>query len=326
MFWLGLKPRLMVTQPDMIKDVLVNKSDSIGKDDAFNPLSKLLFGQGLVGLQGHKWAVHRKIADQAFSMERVKKNRMMWKLEKEIRESVRRLIEKNDKQSDNSRNLLTLLMRVKGDNTEEGLGVKEVIDECKTFYFAGKETTSNLLTWALVLLAMHPEWQARTREEVFRVCKNNDPPNAENLNELKLVTMILYETMRLYPPVSTLIRQASKKVTLGSLDIPANTQFSVSVAVVHHDVEIWGPDANEFNPLRFSQPQKHWPSYFPFGLGPRNCVAQNLARVEAKIILAMIIQHFALAISPSYIHAPISAWTLEPQYGAQITFRRVVLG
>ncbi|PIM98200.1 hypothetical protein CDL12_29321 [Handroanthus impetiginosus] len=72
MFWVGLKPRLIFAEPDMIKEVLVSKSDIIGKGDTFNPLSMQLFGQGLVGLGGEKWALHRKIANLAFTMERVK--------------------------------------------------------------------------------------------------------------------------------------------------------------------------------------------------------------------------------------------------------------
>ncbi|KAL6212930.1 hypothetical protein ACLB2K_018145 [Fragaria x ananassa] len=90
-----------------------------------------------------------------------------------------------------------------------------------------------------------------------------------------------------------LMRQTSKKVKLGDIDIPAHTQLYLALTAVHHDNEIWGEDANEFNPSRFSEPRKHLASFFPFGLGPRICAGQNLALAEAKLVLATIIRHYS---------------------------------
>ena len=116
----------------------------------------------------------------------------MWRLEKETSESIRALIRANSKRRENSSSLLSLLMSSykNQDDQEEMLGEEEIIGEFKTFYFAGKETAANALSWALLLLALNPEWQDKAREEVVRICGNDKLPVAEDLNNLKIVSSL----------------------------------------------------------------------------------------------------------------------------------------
>uniref|UniRef100_A0A0E0HDK6 Cytochrome P450 n=1 Tax=Oryza nivara TaxID=4536 RepID=A0A0E0HDK6_ORYNI len=261
-----------------------------------------------------------------------KNNRRMREIDREVRKILLEIIGNKERAITNGENsndnMLGLLVESNTKQPELGMSTDDIIEECKLFYFAGMETTSVLLTWTLIVLSMHPEWQERAREEVLHHFGRTTTPDYDSLSRLKIVTMILYEVLRLYPPVVLLNRRTFKETNLGGIKFPADMNLILPILFIHHDPEIWGKDASEFNPGRFADgisnaSKYHDASFFPFGWGPRICIGQSFALLEAKMALSMILQRFSLELSPSYIHAPYIVLTLRPQHGAQIKLKRI---
>ncbi|XP_059304016.1 cytochrome P450 734A1-like [Lycium ferocissimum] len=421
--WFGPTARVTISDPALIRDIFVLKSDNFEKNES-PALVKKLEGDGLLSLKGEKWAHHRKIITPTFYIENLKlmipmmgkrmtemldkwskmsntsgkveievsemfstlaedvitrivfgnsyedgraifelqaqqmvyateayqkvfipgyrflptkKNRISWRLDKEVRKSLMKLIEERRKisthqlLSDECPNDLLEVM-IKATTSHEyrnssNITVNDIVEECKTIFFAGKHTTSNLLTWTTILLAMHPQWQELAREEVLRVCGARDIPSKDDLAKLKTLGMIINESVRLYPPAVAAIRRAKIDTQLGDFTLPQGTELLIPIIAIHHDPVLWGQDANEFNPARFSRgvahAAKHPMAFMPFGLGARRCVGQNLAVLQAKLAIAMILQRFAFDLSPSYQHAPTILMLLCPQHGAPIIFQKL---
>lgn len=141
--------------------------------------------------------------------------------------------------------------------------------------------------------------------------------------------MILNEVLRLYTPATWQERVASKDMKLGDFFVPEGVQIFIPTLLFHHDEEIWGSDAKEFKPERFSEgiskagKGNSSPAYFPFGWGPRICIGQNFSLVEAKITISLILKHFCFELSPSYSHSPVVRMLLQPQHGVHLILRKL---
>nr|CAB3473645.1 unnamed protein product [Digitaria exilis] len=141
------------------------------------------------------------------------------------------------------------------------------------------------------------------------------------------VTMVLYEVLRLYPPALFLNRRTHKQTELGGVMYPPDVMFVIPIMFIHRDPVFWGPDAGEFNPGRFAEGVSKACSdpgaFIPFSWGPRVCIGQNFALLEAKLGISMILQRFAFELSPAYVHAPYNILTLHPQHSVLVRVRRL---
>ncbi|KAK1389851.1 Cytochrome P450, E-class, group I [Heracleum sosnowskyi] len=251
------------------------------------------------------------------------------KLEQGIHDCISKMINKREREISGAMesmiggDFLGSLLEANHDkDVSKRILMQDMVDECKTFYFAGHETTTSLLGWTILLLSTNKHWQERARNEVVELFGQKNP-TSDGIARLKNMNMIIEESLRLYPPVPVIKRKVEKQVQLGNLMLPPHLELYISPLALHHDPQIWGEDVHLFKPERFAKgvanaTKNTAAAFLPFGFGPRTCVGLNFAIVEAKIALAMILQRYAFTLSPTYIHSPIQTFMVRPQHGVQI--------
>lgn len=195
-----------------------------------------------------------------------------------------------------------------------------IMDELITLFVAGHETTSNALTWTIYLLSLHSEIQFKLQEELDRVLEGRDAC-FEDLENLSYTEMVIKESMRLLPPAWTLnARQANQDIQVDQYRFPKDKIVFISPYANHRNPKYFA-EPEQFDPERFSaEREKSIPkhAYMPFGTGPRVCIGQSFAMMEAKLILASILNRFSVKPDPEQKFEPQAQITLSNKGGMHI--------
>jgi cytochrome P450 len=206
------------------------------------------------------------------------------------------------------------------DDERQSMSDNQVRDELVTLFAAGHETTSNALAWSWYLISQHPVVEAKLHQEIDAVL-NGRLPTLEDLPDLPYTEMVLKEAMRLYPPAWTLnTRQAVEDTIVSDYLVPKDRLIFVAPYVMHRRPEFF-PEPERFDPQRFTpENEKALPryAYIPFGAGPRVCIGNAFAMMEAHLILATIAQRFRLELDPEQEVEINPLITLSPKYGLKM--------
>ncbi|MEU5598337.1 cytochrome P450 [Streptomyces sp. NPDC020298] len=213
--------------------------------------------------------------------------------------------------------LLDRMLATAHPETGERLSPENVRYQVITFLVAGHETTSGALSFALYYLARHPEVAARARAEVDRVWGDTPEPGYDQVAKLRYVRRVLDESLRLWPTAPAFAREARQDTVLaGEHPMRRGAWTLVLLPMLHRDPEVWGPDAERFDPDRFDAKAARGraPHVFkPFGTGARACIGRQFALHEATLVLGLLLRRYDLRADPGYRLRVSERLTLMPE-------------
>lgn len=236
-----------------------------------------------------------------------------------LNEIVQQIVDQRRREPAVHNDLLSMMLHAVDEDDGSQMTDAQLADEARTFLLAGHETTAIALSWSFYVLATHPQIQQALGDELDRVLGDREP-TAADAAQLQLTERIVQETMRLYPPVFTIGREPIADFELGPYRIPAGTTIFTSQWVTHRDgrfhenPETFDPD--RWLPERVAARPKM--SYFPFGGGPRVCIGNTFAMLEATLLLATIARRFSVRLVPDQKIKFSPVLTLRPRYGIHV--------
>jgi cytochrome P450 len=245
----------------------------------------------------------------------------------EVDEVVHRIIAER-RQSDGQRHdLLSMLLSACDAETGQPLSDAELRNQTIALLLAGHETTANALAWTFYLVSQSSEIEEQLHAELVANLKGY-APTLEDVSRLRLLSQAFDESLRLYPPIWALERRVLADDSIASFRIPAGSTVVISPYVLHRHPGFWS-DPERFDPTRFTEAAStgHFPNaYLPFGAGPHQCIGNNFALLEARIILATLLQRFRVGLVPGQPVEPKPGITLRPRHGIVMTVAQVSEG
>jgi cytochrome P450 len=214
--------------------------------------------------------------------------------------------------------LLSMLLHAQDEDDGGRMTDRQLRDELMTLFMAGHETTANTLAWAWYFLARHPEAEARLHAEL-----SGRAPTHADLPRLTYTDAVITETLRVYPTVWVIGREAIEPCQVGGYEIRVGMTVYMSQWVVHRDARFFD-DPESFRPERWigglaGRLPRY--AYFPFGGGPRVCIGNAFAQMEAVLLLATIARRYRIELQPGAVVRPLATMTLRPDGGLPVILR-----
>jgi cytochrome P450 len=250
-------------------------------------------------------------------------NRRFWRALRELETVVYRIIADRRENRRDETDLLSMLLSARDEETGSGMTDRQLRDEVLTMLLAGHETTSLALSWTYYLLSQHPDVEQGIIDEVDMVVGDGRPSFA-HLDRLTRTRQAIEESLRLYPPAWGFSRQAVADDEIGGYHVPRGSLVFLIPFVVHRRPKLW-PDPCRFDPGRFApehEAARPRFAYIPFGGGPRGCIGNQFAMVEAQLIVAAVAQRYRLELVPDQDIRPEPLITLRPAPGVRAVLKR----
>nr|CAB3477689.1 unnamed protein product [Digitaria exilis] len=356
--WFGPIPNVTIANPALVKDLLSNKFGHFEKPQL--PALTKLISDGLTSHEGEKWVKHRRILNPAFHLEKLKL--MLPAFSACCQDLIDKWSQSLGSDGSCELDVWPELQALTGDVISrtafgssylEGRRIFELQSEQAERFVAAvqkivipgymylptknnrrmrqinKEVNSILRELIGKRIQAMKEGEI-TRDDLLGLLLESNMRHTDDNGQSSLgmtIEDVIEECKVFYLAGMETTRRTYKEMKIGNVTYPAGAFIEIPILYIHHDPDIWGSDAHDFKPERFadgiSKTSKDSGAFIPFGWGPRICIGQNFALLEAKMALCMILQRFEFQLAPSYTHAPHTVMTLHPMRGAQIKLRAI---